>query len=138
MQRFHSFDHGGDLGLEIYGDDLKELFEQAGKAFTGIVTDLSTVCVSAATELQVHAPDLEQMLVEWLTELIYRFEAHGELFREYCIRSLDNHRLLGTARGEVYDPERHPLRTTVKGATYHQLELRRYKQGWRARVIFDL
>ncbi|MCF8106259.1 MAG: archease, partial [Desulfohalobiaceae bacterium] len=65
-------------------------------------------------------------------------DAHGRLFCHYHIRSLDAQRLVGTARGEVFDPTRHTIQTEVKGATYHQLELRRYEQGWKGRVIFDL
>ncbi len=138
MQGFHSFEHSGDLGLEISGDDLQGLFEQAGEAFTDIVTDLSTVRAATASEIQIQALDVEQLLVEWLSELIYRFDAHGELFREYHVSSLDDARLLATARGERFDPDRHPLRTSVKAATYHQLELKQSENGWTARVIFDL
>ncbi len=71
-------------------------------------------------------------------ELIYRFDAHGQLFREYNVSALDEAHLLATARGERFDPERHPLRTAVKAATYHQLELKQSENGWTARVIFDL
>jgi len=76
--------------------------------------------------------------LEWLTELIFQFEVHGRLFRRYEVRFQDDGRLLATARGETYNPDLHPIRTTVKGATYHQLEVRRTGNGWRARVIFDL
>ncbi len=138
MERFRYLDHTGDVGVEVFGDTLEALFAHAGEAFTDVVTDPGTVKATAAVELAVDAPDLEQMLVEWLTELIYRFEAHGRLFRRYDIRFPDDRRLRATAWGEPYDPGRHSIRTTVKGATYHQLEVRRTGHGWRARVIFDL
>jgi len=40
--------------------------------------------------------------------------------------------------GEPYDEARHEIKTTVKSATYHQLEVARRGNGWRAAVIFDL
>lgn len=138
MERFRYLDHTGDLGVEVFGDTLEALFEHAGEAFMNVITDPETVKAAAAIEIAVGAPDLEQLLVEWLTELIYQFEVHGRLFRRYEVRFQDDGRLLATARGETYNPDLHPIRTTVKGATYHQLEVRRTGNGWRARVIFDL
>jgi len=138
MAGFRYLDHTGDLGIELSARSPETLFERAGEAFTEILTDPDTVRPSATVEIAVEGGDLEQLLVEWLTELIYRFDAQGWLFRRYRIRSLDDHRLDGTAEGEPYDPDRHTIRTTVKGATYHQLEVTRTEDGWKARVIFDL
>jgi SHS2 domain-containing protein len=48
-------------------------------------------------------------------------------------------RLAATARGETYDPERHPIKVLIKGITYHGLEVVEGADGrWRARVIFDI
>ena len=138
MDHFRYLDHTGDLGMEIYGETPEELFEHAGEGFTHIITDPSTVQASTELEISVDAADMEQLLIEWLTELIYRFDAHGWLFREYRIQSLDPGHLSGIARGERYNPTRHPIRTTVKGATYHQLQVTRSGKGWKGRVIFDL
>ncbi|MCF8061134.1 MAG: archease [Deltaproteobacteria bacterium] len=138
MEGFRYLDHTGDLGIELFGRSREALFEHAGEAFTDIVTDPATVHASFEVEISVDGADVEQLLVEWLTELIYRFDAQGWLFRRYRIRSLDDHHLSGTVQGEPYDPDRHPIRTTVKGATYHQLEVTRTEDGWKARVIFDL
>jgi SHS2 domain-containing protein len=138
MESFRYLDHTGDLGVELLGESLEALFEHAGEALTDILTDPETVRASSDVEISVEGADLEQLLVEWLTELIYRFDAQGWLFRRYRIRSLDDHRLTGIAQGEPYDPDRHTIKTTIKGATYHQLEVARTRSGWKARVIFDL
>jgi len=41
-------------------------------------------------------------------------------------------------RGEVFQEEVHVIKTGVKAVTYHQIEVREEKEGWRARIIFDL
>jgi SHS2 domain-containing protein len=138
METFRYLDHTGDLGVELFGRTAEELFVHAGEAFTDILTDPESVRASEEVEIAVEGADLEQLLVEWLSELIYRFDARGMLFRRYRVRSLDDRRLRGTARGERYDPGRHMIKTTVKGATYHQLEVGRTGNGWKARVILDL
>jgi SHS2 domain-containing protein len=138
MERFRYLDHTGDLGVELFGRTAEELFVLAGEAFTDILTDPDAVRPSGEVAITVEGEDLEQLLVEWLTELIYRFDAQGWLFRRYRVRSLDDHRLSGAAEGEPYDPDRHTIKTTVKGATYHQMEVTRTGDGWKARVILDL
>ncbi|MFO7984665.1 MAG: archease [Desulfatiglandaceae bacterium] len=138
MEHFRYLDHTGDLGMEVYGNTLEALFEHAGEGFTRIITDPSTVQASTELEISLEAADTEQLLVEWLTELIYQFDAHGWLFREFHVHAIDSGHLSGIARGERYNPTRHPIRTTVKGATYHQLQVTRSSKGWKGRVIFDL
>jgi SHS2 domain-containing protein len=51
---------------------------------------------------------------------------------------LNEQALEATARGEPYDENRHPIKTTVKSATYHQLRIRREKGIWKAQIILDL
>jgi len=43
MRRFEILDHTADIGLIVYGEDLKTLFENAGVAFFHLITDLRKV-----------------------------------------------------------------------------------------------
>ena len=43
MKRFEILDHTADIGLMIYGNDLKSLFEHAGEGFFHLITDLKKV-----------------------------------------------------------------------------------------------
>lgn len=124
--------------MEFFGDTLEALFEHAAEGFTDIITDPAALRSSADVEISLEAADTEALLIEWLTELIYQFDAHGWLFREFHIHTIEHGHLSGIARGERYNPTQHPIHTTVKGATYHQLQVRRSGNGWKGRVIFDL
>jgi SHS2 domain-containing protein len=46
--------------------------------------------------------------------------------------------LSAAVTGESFDPARHPERTGVKAATYHQLRIVPVKDGWEATVVLDL
>jgi SHS2 domain-containing protein len=79
--------------------------------------------------------------VDWLNELLYRFEVQNMLVATADVRVGDKGGrwdLDGTVAGEPFDPSRHPTRVLVKSATYHGLHVTRDGGTWRARVLFDI
>ena len=77
-------------------------------------------------------------IITWLNELVYLFDIEGLLFKTYDILSVHDHRLEALAHGEIYVEGRHPIKTTVKAATYHQLKIEHLHGVWTTQVIFDL
>lgn len=143
---YQLFDHTGDLGIMVWGHDLAQLFCHAGLAFFDIITDLSLVQTKEEKEILVEGQDLEQLMVNWLEELLYLFETKGLLFNELGILGINNNRLKALGQGEPFDPKRHTINTVIKAATYHQLKVAEAEtcseqsesKGWQARIIFDL
>ena len=138
MEKFRYLDHTGDLGVEVFGADLSDLFRHAGEAFADIMTDPGSVRVRETRKISLTADRVEDLLVKWFNEFIFYFDTEALLFSAFDIRSVDETRIEAGIRGEPYDENRHDIKTTVKSATYHQLEVVRRKSGWRAVVIFDL
>lgn len=139
MKKFRLIDHTGDLGVEIFGGSLDALFRHAGEAFTDIVSDAKTVGTAESKRISLQADRTDDLLIRWLNEFVFLFDTHGFLPASFEIASIDERHIDAQVRGETYDANRHPIKTTIKGATYHQLEVVRRKDGqWKARVIFDL
>jgi SHS2 domain-containing protein len=136
--RFEFVDHTGDLGVRVIGESLPRLFEQAAHALTFILTDPEMLQTSEARKLKLEARTDEELLIAWLNELIYLFDTQGLLFKEYDVLSVHDHRLEALVRGESYAESRHPIKTAVKAATYHQLKIEHHEGLWTAQVIFDL
>ena len=42
------------------------------------------------------------------------------------------------ARGEAFDEGRHVIKAEIKAVTYHQIQVKKEKRRWSARIIFDL
>ncbi|OGP84830.1 MAG: hypothetical protein A2Y95_07840 [Deltaproteobacteria bacterium RBG_13_65_10] len=131
-------DHTADIGVVVQGRTRASLFEVAAGALTDVITDRETIRERNRVSIRIEAPDLEQLLVRWLTEILARFEIEGLIFRRFAVDSLRDGRLLAQAFGETYDPARHPFRTEVKAITYHQLAIRETPAGWKTTIIFDL
>jgi SHS2 domain-containing protein len=140
----HEFtSHTADVAVELRAATREALFAEALVAFTDTLTDPERVEPAEEHELAVEAEDLAALMVEWLGELVYRFEVDGLLFRDAEVgieeRPEGGLRLTARARGEPYDEERHPLEVQVKGVTYHELAVREEEGGgWFGRVVLDI
>jgi len=138
MKRFEVLDHTADIGLIVYGEDLKALFENAGEAFFHLLTDLRKVRLRTERRIEIRKENLERLMVDWLTELIYLHEVENLLLKKFRVESVGENGLRARVKGEPFQEGIHVMKTGVKAVTYHQIEVREEKKGWRARVIFDL
>lgn len=143
----HEFlDHTADVAVEVRADGRAELFAEALRAFTDTLTPVDGVGTGESRHLSLTAPDLEELMVLWLEELLFVFEVDSLLFAgaEVTVEEGPEGFVLAAAvHGELYDPERHPLKVLIKGVTYHALAVEETPpeeggEGWRAHVIFDI
>jgi SHS2 domain-containing protein len=137
-KKFRFLDHTADLGILVFGGDLEELFTNAGEAFFTIITDLRRVRESTERIIRVESTNLEDLMVNWLGELLYLHDVDGLLFRSFSIDELRDGTMKARARGEAFHEGRHVIKTEIKAVTYHQIEVKEEKGRWRARIIFDL
>jgi SHS2 domain-containing protein len=135
---YRQLPHTADLAWRLWGHDLPELFENAGRALSATLTDRRYLRRRAAREVSLTAIDLEALLVDWLNHLLYLFDVDGFLGRDFQVESLTPGHLKARVTGESFDPARHPERTGVKAATFHQLSIVPVKDGWEATVVLDL
>jgi len=135
---YEVLDHTADLRIRVRASDLPSLFENAGHALFDIIADINTVQPARRRRLSIQGADLEELMVNWLSELHYHFEVHGLLLRRFTVLSLDDRSLSAEVQGEAYDPDRHPLKTDIKAVTYHQLEIAQVGGEWQAVIIFDI
>lgn len=138
----HDFpEHTADLACEIRAPTLEALLAEAGRAFTDAITPVDGVRSREERVLGVSAPSPPELLVAWLEELLYLFETTDLLASRTEVHvegGSGGLRLEATVGGEAFDAVRHPLRTLIKGITYHELLVEEGPDGWRARVIFDV
>jgi SHS2 domain-containing protein len=138
---YRNVEHTADLGVEVTAASLEGLFCESLRAFTDCLTRLERVTPSETRELAITAPELDQLLVGLLNELIYLHETEALVFSDAALTLTETDlgwSLSGSARGEVLDLSRHGLKTLIKAATYHQLSVRPCPDGWIARIIFDI
>jgi len=139
---FTLLEHTADIGVVATGQTLGEALAWVAKGMLSIIYDLDTVAIRDCLPVSVVSRDREALVVDWLNELLYQYEAAGFLTRD-CQISLEagDTRLEARCWGETLDPARHRILTVVKAATYHQLEVAHPDPGrgqWRIQVILDV
>ncbi|MCK4303086.1 MAG: archease [Candidatus Eisenbacteria sp.] len=139
---FEPVDHTADLGLRVWAEGLEGLFRQAALGLSQLLTDPARIRVARRLPIEVTGADLEELLVSWLNEILYRAESEGMLFAEFQDLRIEEtaggYSLAAVALGEPRDESRHPLGAAVKAATYHGLEIEsRSESGYDLTIILD-
>lgn len=138
MKPYHTFDHTADLGLIVTGKSKGVLYENAAVAVFDIITDLARVEARETRRILVEGDGLEDLLINYLREILYLYNGEHWLLKEIRVVRVDDHALEAEARGEPLDGRKHEIRKEIKAVTYHQAQVRKMKTGWEARVIFDV
>lgn len=135
---YELFDHTADVGLRIRAEDLNRLFEDAGRAlFSAILANPESIRGVEEVTFQVEGTRYDDLLFDWLDELLFAFDTRRIVFGEFDVR-VSPEGLSATARGEPIDPIRHHLDMEIKAITYHRLKVEQTADGWLAEVIVDV
>jgi len=138
MKRYEEIEHTADVRLRFFGADERELFANAAFGMLDSMVDLSDVETKSADTVEATGEDLEETLINFLSELLYRFEGEQRVYRDFEISELTGERVKAVCRGEWYDPERHARKKGIKAVTFHDVRIERGKEGLSVVVTFDV
>lgn len=129
----------GDFAFEASGETLEDLFASCAEACFSAMAELSKIEPKIDYSINISADNLDDLLVDFLSELIYLKDAEKIFFSRFDIRiDNDNISLNAVAQGERIDYNKHDIKVDVKAATYHNLEIKRVEKGFKVKVILDL
>ncbi|MDD5111435.1 MAG: archease [Candidatus Altiarchaeota archaeon] len=136
---FEYLEHTADLKFRSRGRTLGEAFENAGLALFTAITDLSKVEARENRRITLEAEELDMLLHDFLSELIYLFSAEEMLFSGFKadIVKIDTYQLHATVSGEKIDRKKHLLQKEVKAATFHDMKIEQGLDGWVIEVVCD-
>ena len=135
---YEILEHPADVGLRVYGRTLAELFVHGGHGLTAIALEAEDSGSTERVSLSAQGADLEDLLVNWLSEILYYMDAEGWVFRDFRIQKIGDKVIEGEGWGERRDPARQQHSVAVKAVTYHQLSVRKTEEGWEAVVYLDI
>ncbi len=133
-----------DVAFEATGKTVDELFSSAAEATTAtMVKDVRSIEKKVKKDVTLSAPSLEQLLHDFLEELIYLKDADMLLFSEWRVSVQEpsaqgEWRLHAVIEGEVLDAGKHELLVDVKAVTWHQFSVNKSAQEYRATVVLDV
>src|SRR6056297_2487138 len=110
MNDYELIDHTADIGIKAYGDDFSEAFAHAAKGMFDIITDSSQIESKGEYQIDLSADDLEQLLVDWLDELLYLQGAENLVFGKFSVTvDEEKNKISATVSGEEFDTDKHKI-----------------------------
>jgi SHS2 domain-containing protein len=136
---YELIDHTADFGIRVFGTDAADLFRNGALALTDLMTDIRLVKSTSthARHIRVSGADWQDLMVNWLRELLYLWAGEEKFIQDVDIKSIREHEIRAIARFETYSPQRHVLKNEIKAVTYHQIQVLDSGNGWQAQIIFD-
>jgi len=148
MRPYEFLDISGDAGIRAFGSTTEELFVNAALGMYDLIIDMESVRKTGTVGVSLTHDSPEGLLVSWLNELIFLFDAHGFigkeivvtefLFGENIISGRPPYSISASLSGEHFDPSRHQGKLLLKAATYHKLKIENEDGRWTAEIIFDI
>ncbi len=140
--RYQEIEHTADRALQVWGNELADLFVGAARGMYSLMADLDGLVATEWREVRLEAWDQESLLVDWLNELLFITEMEELLFIDCKIDSLTGTTStgptgavlvarVGGAAGQV-------TKAHIKAATFHDLELVQDQAGWSTVITFDV
>jgi SHS2 domain-containing protein len=127
-------EHTAELQLELHARSESGVFAQALAALRELLEDNGAGGESSAERtVEVEATDRAALLAEWLAELVFLAETEGLVPESTRDLVVAEDSVTAVVRGRLGEP-----RHIVKAVTYHDLELRRDRDGWRGNVVLDV
>ncbi len=129
-------DHKADVGLHVSGGDLARLFADAARGMFGIISAEPPEGWPESHRVELEADDTEQLIVDWLSELIYLFEVKKFFLLDAEVAEIGPKKIVADVSG---------LRTRgafagteIKAVTHHLLSIDKTLKGFETTIYFDL
>ncbi len=138
--QFKILEHTADIGIEVYGKGLPQLFQSAAVGMFSLMVESKGVSEKKRLHIELNSEDREGLLVAWLNELLYYFNVKKVIPVTYRIR-IEDSSLSAWIKGIEFQISKARPKLEVKAATYHQLEVippAKDSPLWKARIIFDV
>ena len=138
MGRFRLLEHTADMGLAATGADPVDLFLAAARGLRAMLLGRRVPSPERWEPVKVTGDGREELLVNYLGEILIRLEVGAFLATAFEIEELSATVLRGRFGGCDFDPRRHALEREIKAITWHQLAVTESDGSWRARLYVDL
>jgi len=135
---FELLEHTSDIGVLGRGANREEALVAASQGLVSILVNPSVFRPLEERYFKAPGRDEAAQVVNWLNEILFFFDTDCIVFVEFSVDSWTPEEIIGHAKGERFDIDRHEFRTAVKAATYHQFESHATRDGWELRVFVDV
>lgn len=130
---FEEIPHTADWSVRVWAQDLPSLFIESARAMNALAKILLINSPRLKLGFQTQGPDIESLLVAFLSELIYYQEQENSAFDTFDVRITDQ-----MLKVEMEGAQIKSVDKAIKAATYHNLKIERTARGFETTIVFDV
>jgi SHS2 domain-containing protein len=140
---YRYLEHIGDAAIEGSGSTLEEAFTGAAEAMLGLMVRGGDAAAGRRVRIEARAPSAEELLVEFLNELLSRQGLLGLVFTGCEVKRIGRAEgaeflLEAEAAGQPPETLAGRLGAEVKAASYMGLKVEERDRRFTARCVLDL
>jgi len=130
---FEELPHTADWAMRVTAPDLASLFAESARGMNALTGVKFTPGPKTHRTLSLSAPDLEALLVAFLSELVYSAEQEHLAFNDFEIQ-VNGQTLQASMDGSLIVS----INKAIKAVTYHNLHIRQTARGYEVEIVFDV
>jgi SHS2 domain-containing protein len=131
--------HQSELAVRVVGNSQADLFANSALTlFDVMVTDVQKIECKESIPLEVEGTDRDDLMVNWVRELLYLYQGSGYLLKEFLIREVRDTLVKADVRGEKIDPDRHEIQQEIAAVASHKSRMQKTGNQWTAHLIFEI
>jgi len=139
QKKYRITKHQSELAVRVVGNSQADLFANSGLTlFDVMVADLEKVECKDSIPLEVEGTDRDDLMVNWVRELLYLYQGSGYLLKEFLIHEVKETLVKADVRGEKIDPDRHEIQQEIAAVASHKSRMQKTGNQWTAHLIFEV
>ena len=130
--------HQNELAVRIVGNSQADLFAASGFALFDVMADIDKIEAAERLSLEIEGSDRDDLMVNWIRELLYLYQGSGYLLKEFKINEVKDTLVKAEVAGEKIDPDRHEIKQEIAAVAFHKSRMQKTGNQWIAQVIFEV
>ncbi|MEE9441757.1 MAG: archease [candidate division Zixibacteria bacterium] len=130
-----------DIGIDISGDSLEELYIAGAEGMFNIILENPGWQKEMAREIELSSGTADELLIDWLSELLYSFDAEGLIATDFELSIAEKTEelcLSAKVHFRKFDSNIDVAKNEIKAVTYYRVNIKREGNIYSTPVIFDL
>jgi len=127
-----------ELAVKVTGDSQADLFANAAFALFDVMLDPDKIEIKDRLPLEVEGADRDDLMVNWMRELLYLYQGSGYLLKEFVIHEVKDNLVKAEVCGEKIDPDRHEIKQEISAVAINQSRMTKTGNLWTAQLIFEV
>ena len=130
---YREIPHTADWELEVWAPDLATLLVEAARGMYHLCEAILVSHPRITRRIELTFNELETLLVDFLSELLFLTEFEGLGFDEFNLQ-IESNRLIADVNGAKLET----LSKEIKAVTYHNINIRDSGSELKANIVFDV